>query len=61
MNAGTVVYSSFYKKIKNIKCNNSLGNIIRYVASCNLPKEIHKIFTIVFREFDRFNLYTSHS
>lgn len=60
MNARNSV-PSFYKKVKNIKRNNSLGNIISYVVSCNSLKEMHKIFTTVLRAFDQFNLCTSHS
>ena len=41
MKARKVADHSFYKKVKNIKCNNSLGNIISSVTSYNSPKEIH--------------------
>ena len=39
MKARKVADHSFYKKVKNIKCNNSLENIIRSVN--NSPREIH--------------------
>lgn len=46
MTARKVIHPSFYKKVKNTQCNNSLENIIRFMISCNSLKEVHKIFAI---------------